>query len=247
MRCLITLLLIFLFSLSHAQKIQTTNIKQNAVIPYSENDPNSGTLTISFNIAWPIGGTTHEALTRIQDTLSKHFFGDEGMHDNIYTSINLYIKRTEDYFRSTYYREDNSLIGWNQEEIYNGRFLTTIHGITSYIEEGYRYYPGCPHGYDHTKCFNFENKTGRQITETDLFVANYKDELARILAYNFKKSSPDVIDFLLAPITPNNNFYITKTGFTYVYNPLEIAVFGEGTIKISVTWKDIAFLLKTHL
>lgn len=79
-------------------------------------------------------------------------------------------------------------------------------------------------------------KTGKPITEEEIFVDNYQDNLARILVDQIAKQN-NVSDakelenigfFSVDEIFPNGNFLVDETGITYSFNEYEIAAYVVG-------------------
>ena len=40
-------------------------------------------------------------------------------------------------------------------------------------------------------------------------------------------------------VEPNDNFYITEDGVTFIYNHYEIAPYAMGIIKITIPWNEL--------
>lgn len=93
---------------------------------------------------------------------------------------------------------------------------------------------------------------GVQLKEQDLFQEGYYDALKniilnKILLQNNVKSIdelPELGYINTEGIVPNENFYITDKGITYVYVPYEIACYAMGISEVFLSYSEISHLLK---
>lgn len=119
---------------------------------------------------------------------------------------------------------------------------------------------GGAHGLETRNFYNFDLKTGKLITENDLFKADYKSKLAELIKvriveeskeYKDEKNSEPVTsledtDFWTDSIKSNGNFYITDESINYVFNPYEIAPYYMGQTEVSLPFNRLKDLLKTN-
>ena len=104
---------------------------------------------------------------------------------------------------------------------------------------------------------SFENyvlnlRTGRPITEEEIFVEDYQDSLARILVDRIARQNnltdikelEDIGFFSVDEIYPNGNFLVDEEGITYSFNEYEIAAYVVGVTNVRLPYQDIRHLLK---
>lgn len=95
-------------------------------------------------------------------------------------------------------------------------------------------------------------KTGKQITEKDLFKDNYKEFLTELLVNRFIEENKELssiddlkkTDYWVDSIRPNDNFYITDEGISYIFNPYEIASYYVGETEIFLPYARLKNILK---
>ena len=114
------------------------------------------------------------------------------------------------------------------------------------------YYTGGAHGGHGYNNHVLNLKTGKKLTEADIFTENYHDDLSRIiievLAANNNVTNPEELEnmgyFNVKEIYPNNNFYIDENGITYTFNEYEIAAFFIGRTDVLLPYEKISHLLR---
>ena len=113
-------------------------------------------------------------------------------------------------------------------------------------------YTGGAHGAHSYNNHVVNLKTGKPITEEEIFVDNYQDNLARILVDQIAKQN-NVSDakelenigfFSVDEIFPNGNFLVDETGITYSFNEYEIAAYVVGVTNVHLPYKEIRYLLR---
>ena len=114
------------------------------------------------------------------------------------------------------------------------------------------YYTGGAHGGHGYNNHVLNLKTGKKLTEADIFTENYHDNLSRIiievLAANNNVTNPEELEnmgyFNVKEIYPNNNFYVDENGITYTFNEYEIAAFFIGRTDVLLPYEKISHLLR---
>ncbi|MDR1454397.1 MAG: DUF3298 and DUF4163 domain-containing protein [Tannerella sp.] len=95
-------------------------------------------------------------------------------------------------------------------------------------------------------------KTGRALSEKDLFIDDYREDLAKIIVDNISASNnvdsaPELenVGFLsVSEIAPNGNFYVDDTGITYIYNEYDIAAYAVGPVVVQLPYETVRHLLR---
>ena len=139
----------------------------------------------------------------------------------------------------SYYEMSSDDIAFNQDD------------IISYTVS-FENYTGGAHGAHSYNNHVVNLKTGKPITEEEIFVDNYQDNLARILVDQIAKQN-NVSDakelenigfFSVDEIFPNGNFLVDETGITYSFNEYEIAAYVVGVTNVHLPYKEIRYLLR---
>ena len=129
--------------------------------------------------------------------------------------------------------------------------LTPNHLLWSYTMDVYEYNGGA-HGNRYLLIQNYDLQTGDAVSEQDLFIDDYYEPLkallleALIVQTDEAETKKDLrrLGYSVADVVPNENFYVTPEGITYVYNPYEIAPYAMGCIQISLPWDSVRHLLR---
>lgn len=139
----------------------------------------------------------------------------------------------------SYYEASSDDISFNQDD------------IISYTVS-FENYTGGAHGAHSYNNHVINLKTGKPITEEEIFVENYQDNLAQILVDQIAKQN-NVSDakelenigfFSVDEIFPNGNFLVDETGITYFFNEYEIAAYVVGLTEVFLPYKEIRYLLR---
>ena len=113
-------------------------------------------------------------------------------------------------------------------------------------------YTGGAHGNRYLLIQNYNLMTGDAVNEQDLFIDDYYEQLKTLLLEALIAQTDEAetrkdlrrLGYSVADVVPNENFYVTDEGITYVYNPYEIAPYAIGCIQISLSWDSIRHLLR---
>jgi hypothetical protein len=111
-------------------------------------------------------------------------------------------------------------------------------------------YTGGAHGSALFSNYVIDLKTGNLLTKEDVF-GNNMTELAALLLSKLMEennmSTPDELNevgfFDAASITPNDNFLVTGSGITFLYNQYEIAPHVMGAIEVFLPYNEIKGLI----
>ena len=114
------------------------------------------------------------------------------------------------------------------------------------------YYEGGAHGINQKLIMNFDNKTGKLLTLSDIFVAGFEQNLNSLLLEKLMvKADVDNIDKLhekgylysMDMFAPEN-FSIDEESITFVYNPYEIAPYDKGMIELTLDYDELKEIWK---
>lgn len=139
----------------------------------------------------------------------------------------------------SYYENSSDEIRFNRSDILS---------FTVYLEN----YTGGAHGAHACNNRAINLKTGKLITERDIFVDDYQDTLAALLVNKIAQennvSDPKELEnagfFSVEEIYPNNNFLIDDKGITYTFNEYEIAAYVVGQTNVFLPYSELQLILR---
>ncbi len=256
----IALIAYFLFKPKSTNLVQTEQriIAENV---YISTDTTKGALRINFDIEMPVYYSNDSILSVIKNTIYESMFGEKYLNlsqDSIVRSFVSLLKeeyRTNNVDLVEMIGDDNNYSFDNEHQI-EGFSLINDGNIYSYGISRYVYMGGA-HGLNSLNYFNFDLKTGKLITESDLFISDFEENLSLIIrdkivedSYN-NEEIPDIVnldntDFYIDKIIPNGNFYFDDEGICFVYNIYEIGPFYLGTTEVCLPIQRIKHLMKPN-
>lgn len=209
-------------------------------------------LLIEISLEWPVKGLPPVTLQNMQRELSSAIFGKEATATNINALINEYTGLQEIEYRQnindlkrilSHGSDEGGVYSWS--EIIEGSFIEPFSHMQSYLLYTYGYTGGA-HGIDSEKGFTFDLSSGRRISESDLFIPEYKPALSKILSEELPEAvRKDVYDMLfIKTIEPNGNFILDAEGITYIYERYEIGPYVSGIVRVTVPWHKLDQILK---
>ncbi len=124
-------------------------------------------------------------------------------------------------------------------------------GILSYGEDIYSYTGGA-HGMSICLLKNYSLATGQPVYEEDLFADDYFEPLCSLLVEALIHQTENAdserelrkLGYSIEDIVPNDNFFVSEEGITYVYMPYEIAPYAIGRTDIFLPWSVLTTVLK---
>ena len=266
-RQLIVLLLSILTSVvffSCKQKTIKTEEKDYTKKYFLVSDTSKGSLKVEIQIEIPVDFENKSILDSIRKTIITNLFREEYVsHPNDSIVEQFSNELALDYRLNNApmvsLLDSGSVYSFNNEHILSGFSLLSDKNIYAYGIERYVFMGGA-HGLETRNYLNFNLKTGKVITENDLFVADYKNKLAELIKkriieesreYKEEKNSEPILnledtDFWTDSIKPNGNFYITDESINYVFNPYEIAPFYLGQTEVRIPFDRLTGLLKPN-
>ena len=232
-------------------------------------DGQESNLTFSIRYAYPVAvNASDEVLAKLQRAVCQMVLGDAfldmrpqqaieayaAMKHNEYIQTNLpllqewAIDHEDESFGETLFNEELII---SAAPIGNCLPLTNIPSLWSYAMDVYEYTGGA-HGNRYLLIQNYNLMTGDAVNEQDLFIDDYYEQLKTLLLEALIAQTDEAetrkdlrrLGYSVADVVPNENFYVTDEGITYVYNPYEIAPYAMGCIQISLSWDSIRHLLR---
>ena len=202
-------------------------------------------ITVSLDFDYPIVQQNTDLLNICEEILSEIF---EFPTDSIITDSIILL---EHFFGISELEEidwySDTDIKMNYEKSVNGKVLFTDDNILSYRISSY-IYSGGAHGYSHLTYFVFDLKTGKRLTEEDIFTENYQEIITEIMLNKLNVSNNNSLDdYYLDNIKPNSNFFVDEKGITYFFNSYEIACYAFGPTEIFISYQEIQSILKKKI
>ena len=261
---LILCTLMVLFFISCTQKTIKTSEYDFVKKYFLSKDTTKGALSVDLEVEIPVAFVNKDVLNAIRTTIITNLFGGEYVNHANDSLVHLF---TKDLVAD--YKENNEPLmaeldtanrySFNNEHVVSGFSLLSDKKIYVYGIERYVYMGGA-HGLETRNYYNFDLKTGKTISEKDLFKSNYVTELSELIKKRIVEESKEVkeakdtepilsledTDFWADSIKPNGNFYITDEGINYVFNPYEIAPYYIGQTEVSIPFNRLKNILKPN-
>ena len=245
---------------------KTIKTKENDFIKkyYLSKDTTKGALSIDIEVEIPVAFVDKDILKLIRNSIVTNLFGEEYLLHSNDSLVQIF---TKDLVAD--YKENNepllnekdsaSKYSFDNEHVLSGFSLLSDKKIYVYGIERYVYMGGA-HGLETRNYYNFDLKTGKTITEKDLYKPNFEQELSELIKKRIveeskeNKDSKDAepilsledTDFWTDSIKPNGNFYITDESINYVFNPYEIAPYYMGQTEVTIPFSRLKSLLKPN-
>ena len=232
-------------------------------------DGQESNLTFSIRYAYPVAvNASAEVLVKLQRAVCQTVLGDAfldmrpqqaieayaAMKHNEYIQNNLpllqewAIDHEDESFGETLFNEELII---SAAPIGNCLPLNNIPSLWSYAMDVYEYTGGA-HGNRYLLIQNYDLQTGDAVSEQDLFIDDYYEPLKSLLLEALIAQTDEAetkkdlrrLGYSVDDVVPNENFYVTAEGITYVYNPYEIAPYAMGCIQISLPWDAARHLMR---
>lgn len=209
----------------------------------------SCSLQISF--IYPIDLQDNAVLKSVQKQFVLDYFGNKYAD---MTPADAAEKYAEDYLHSV--REeaavfDDSMPAFEYYDVSDNRILYNRNHLlsTTFSRETYR---GGAHGMHVHISRVTDLKTGQLLSEKEVFIDDYRDDLAKVIVDNLAVSNgvdnPQELEnlgfFHVNEIAPNGNFYVDDAGITYTFNEYEIAAYAIGPVTVQLAYGEVRHLLR---
>lgn len=226
---------------------------------YLSTDTSKGSLAIDIQVEIPNKFHEQTILDSIRKSIISNLFGESYVsftNDSVvpafiadlvtdYKNNNAPLLDQIDSTSTYSFNNEHTLSGFS---LYNDKKIY-VYGIERFV------YMGGAHGLETRYYFNYNLKTGKLITESDLFINNYKTKLSDLIKQRIVEQSKEDseeapimdlenTDYWTDSIKPNGNFYITDEGINYVFNPYEIAPYSLGETEVSLPYDRLKDILK---
>jgi len=228
---------------------------------YLAADTSKGSLNLELNVEIPVCFDNKSILDTIRNTIISNLFGIEYIkyaNDSIIQQFASDLKKEYILTNEPILNEmdEKSLYSFNNEHILDGFSLLNDENIYSYGINRYVFMGGA-HGLNTINYYNFNLKTGKLITENDLFLKNTVSKLTDLIKLRIIEQSNEdkgikpiknleKTDFWIDAIKPNGNFYITDESLNYLFNPYEIGPYYLGITEVQIPYERMKNILKPN-
>ena len=225
---------------------------------YLTSDTAKGALSVDIQVELPIEFANQQVLDSIRATIIFNLFGPEYIKFSNDTIPQLFALELNKEYRANNeplisQLDSSSVYSFNNEHSVEGFSLLSDKEIYSYGIDR-TVYMGGAHGLETRNYFNFDLKTGKVISEKDLFVPNYEAALTDLIKKRIVEESTEIKTiedleesiYWTDSIKPNGNFYISDEGINYVFNPYEIAPYAFGETEVTLTYEQLKSILKPN-
>lgn len=214
-------------------------------------------LVLDLRYAYPISMPAHDSvLHAIQNQILTELFGEaftDMQPDNAlaaYAALNhtQYVQNNLPLVDGFSRRRGSALC---EELMLDAAPAGLSHGIFSYGADIYTYTGGA-HGMGFYLVKNYSLETGKPIHEEDFMIDDYFKPLCKMLLEAMIHQTENAnterelrkLGYSIEDIVPNDNFFVSEEGITYVYMPYEIAPYALGRTDIFLPWSVLDSLLK---
>ncbi len=205
---------------------------------------------------WPAEEINPAAQAIIVDTICQAFFGA----GKKYTAAETLLRAVSDTFLQNYRQVTTEYIkgggtlrpSFNWNATAHMALTCNAGGLISLVYTQYQYTGGA-HGLQSVSCLVVDVNKGRVVRLADLFTAGYEKQLIEQLEKEFRREY-DIPEgeplngengLLFDPHLPvTSNFYLTKEGIGFVYNPYEVAPYVVGEINLFLPFSSLKGLLR---
>jgi len=221
------------------------------------NDASKLALSLSVSIDYPADYPDATILKKVRQVMLMDYFPET---DSVFNTpdevLNAYINDYKKFFfesESVYADLEDEEDIYSSDAWYNNQKTTIRYNkdfFFSYSVSTDRYSGGA-HG--EKKYINtvVDLKTGKKITEDDLFSEKDKAIIVTMIVDKIMKQNKvntiealEEIGFDFSDLSLNKNFYLSEKGLTYTFNEYEIAGYAVGTTEVFLDFKNLSNYLK---
>lgn len=223
-------------------------------------NPENPNCNLQVNFIYPQKYDNQEMLKKLQRQFVSSYFGEsyENLSPETATAkyiedyLNNYKDLTEEFTAELDKADDTPVGAWfSYYEMSSNDITYNKNNILSYTVN-FDNYTGGAHGSHSFTNYVIDLETGNRITEDDIFIDGYQEDLAQILvdkiALENNLDNPKELEnigyFSIDEIFPNKNFLVDDNGITYTFNEYEIAAYVVGSTHVFIPYEEIEFLLK---
>jgi hypothetical protein len=140
--------------------------------------------------------------------------------------------------------------------VIGNHYNENISGLVTFLNKQYlcyrynsEFYGGGAHGLQNTFYFVFDLKTGKRLTENEVFKPDFQSAFSEIITEILSNSElyPDNETYELAELKLNGNFSFEPDTLIYTFNEYEIAPYSSGKIDVKIPYSKIRHIFNVDL
>ena len=222
-----------------------------------KNDTSKLSLSLSVSIDYPATYPDASILKNVRRVMLMDYFPEA---DSVFTTPEKVLKAYVNDYKKFFFESEAANADvedeegmYNTDPWYNNQKTTIRYNgdfLFSYTISTDRYSGGA-HGEKRYINTVVDLKTGKKITEDDLFTEKDKAMVITMIVDNILKQhnlksveALEEIGYDLSNLALNNNFYLTKKGLTYTFNEYEIAGYAVGTTEVFLDFSSLSNYLR---
>ncbi|OPZ03000.1 MAG: hypothetical protein BWZ11_00452 [Bacteroidetes bacterium ADurb.BinA395] len=223
---------------------------------YLTDDSTKGALNLIINVEIPVNFSNKTVLDSVRNKILLFLFGENYVNMPLDSVIPAFVREQSSDYRNNNLFMLNTLnlqnyFAFNNDHILEGFSLWSDENIFSYGIKRYVFMGGA-HGLSTQTFLNFDLKTGKTLTEKDLFIPDYKEKLTTLIRERLIEENDEIseyrdlnqTDYWVDSIQPNGNFYISDEGINYLFNPYEIGPYYLGETEVRIPYARLKDILK---
>ena len=214
--------------------------KDSAILLGQSSKGDTATLDYEFHFVYPKGNA--RVLTNyIATILGREYVGLSPQEIRAKYRANTVVAAKEEYKDA-----DDEYFAHTKPQRINVFSVDTVCVEDKFVSVRYSrsIYEGGAHGYHEDIALNFDTKTGKQITESDLFISGYQEKLEQKILACMDKEFREML--FSDQAEPNGNFMLTDKGIYYYFSPYEIGPYVAGVISSFIPWNELTELIKPY-
>ncbi len=251
----------FLFSCKNEKPIEFDKIDYSKTYRSEyATDTVGGYCNVDIQLLYPSAFDKQEVLDKVQQQILTYAFDSSYAMLSPQQAVDTFAYETFENFKAFISKHINSqetkanpLILHNEKWEMSTMVVYNDKQILSY-ELDRSTFAGGAHGMDITQYLTFDLKTGDLISERDIFEDGYEARLSTLMRQQIMKdngfeSEEQMLNngfFMAENINPNENFCVSDSGITYIFNPYEIGAYYLGQTEVTIPYKSIRSVLKTE-
>ncbi|MDR2918304.1 MAG: DUF3298 and DUF4163 domain-containing protein [Tannerella sp.] len=216
--------------------------------------------SLQIKFIYPVNLSDKKILSLLQQQFIACYFGEDYTNLPPEDAANRYLEyyindfkaQEKDFLADQHNHQEEPNESWysSNETSYNQIVYNQNNVLSLVINK--EYYKGGAHNAHSYLNYVFNLETGKRITESEIFIDDYQDNLATIIVREIAilNNINDVDDlenigfFNINEIYPNKNFYVDDKGLNYTFNEYEIAAYVVGPILVHLPYEKIQHLLR---
>lgn len=230
---LIALVILPILNRSYAQNNPVISFDTLIVEKYGQTFKNGVILDFSYQFVYPTNDVPE--IKRIREQMIQSFFGVESP---------MSLEQAQQHYEGTIFHQEYA--SQQPDAAISHQYYSEYSGITINYDKVLVFYTksyvfwGGMHGLEPCQYTCYDLQTGCKITLQDLFSNANKDEILTMIKHELMGKYYQEKAYL------TENFLLLPKGIRFVYNPYQIASYGDGHIVVTLPLSKIRHLLKAR-